>query len=77
MFTFITEQDKKRGERYERKHLIYLASILSEDSGISSHRSCVLQARQGISRPCLCSSEWRQSAVMECAVPVSEVVPKQ
>lgn len=29
-----------------------------------------------ISRPCQCSSVWRQPAVMDCAVPLSEVVPK-
>lgn len=35
-----------------------------------------LQTRHEISRPCQCSSVWRQPAVMDCAVPVPEVVPK-
>lgn len=35
-----------------------------------------LQTRHEICRPCHDSTVWRQLAVMDCAVPVSEVVPK-
>lgn len=74
MSTYITEQDERKEIR--RNTFDGNVSFPAEDLVFFSAFHEFLQTRHEIGRPCHGSTVWRHIAMMDCAVPVSEVVPK-